>query len=141
MINKYDSPLERKFHELCEIEGLELEPQVNISGRTVDFLIKDTKVIVEIDGFDSHSFKTMTQQDYTKDKILKSKGYSVLRFRGDEIKYQIRKCIDRVKEYLSNGSFEKYSSNWVGTNKQLYMAKVYSKDLIGRIEKEFEIKV
>ena len=127
----YDSTLEEKFHNYCINENIDVIPQFNCLGWIVDFYIKDHNIIIELDGFDSHSFKTQAEKDYTKDKLLTNASYKVIRFRGDEIKYQLPRCINRLKAVINGLPFQKYNTNWENnTSKQIYMAKQYKNQLV-----------
>jgi very-short-patch-repair endonuclease len=48
----------------------------------VDFMSKELKLIIEVDGY-SHQFKT--NEDLERDKLLTDLGYTVLRFTDDEV--------------------------------------------------------
>lgn len=56
--------------------------QRSIHNYIVDFMCKELKLIIEVDGY-SHSFKT--EEDCKRDKELKDLGFTVLRFSDDEI--------------------------------------------------------
>jgi very-short-patch-repair endonuclease len=47
-----------------------------------DFLCKELKLIIEVDGY-SHNFKT--DEDAARDKELAALGFTVLRFTDDEV--------------------------------------------------------
>jgi very-short-patch-repair endonuclease len=47
-----------------------------------DFLCKDIKLLIEVDGY-SHNFKT--EEDRVRDSVLNELGYTVLRFTDEEV--------------------------------------------------------
>lgn len=49
-----------------------------------DFMQKDLKLIIEVDGH-THSFEEVCEKDFLKDKRLKELGVTVLRFEDDEV--------------------------------------------------------
>ncbi len=53
-----------------------------VSNYIADFMCKDLKLIMEVDGY-SHSFKT--EEDIERDKLLANLGYTVLRFTDEEV--------------------------------------------------------
>ncbi len=61
----------------------------------VDFICRKLKLIIEIDGY-SHIFKF--EEDSERDKILKEKGYTILRFSEREV----RKNTDEVIRIIEN---------------------------------------
>lgn len=64
----------------------------------VDFYIPKIKIVFEVDG-KQHYTKNGIEKDLKRDKILKSLGYEVKRFRNPEV-YNPRKCERRIKEIL-----------------------------------------
>ncbi len=62
--------------------GFSFLRQRPVGNYIADFMCKDLKLIVEVDGY-SHQFKTT--EDIERDKILADLGYTVLRFTDDEV--------------------------------------------------------
>ncbi len=67
-------------------------PDYKTNGKStrVDILIwcpgnENIKLIVECDGFKYHNSKEIFERDRKRDRLLKSKGYQVIRFSGAEI--------------------------------------------------------
>ncbi|WP_210462299.1 endonuclease domain-containing protein [Rufibacter roseolus] len=56
--------------------------QRSIGNYIADFLCKELKLIIEVDGY-SHNFKT--EEDAVRDKELAELGYNVLRFTDEEV--------------------------------------------------------
>jgi very-short-patch-repair endonuclease len=46
----------------------------------VDFAYPEMNVVIELDGFAYHSYKTDFQRDRTRQNLLMNLGYTVLRF-------------------------------------------------------------
>jgi hypothetical protein len=91
-------------------------PDLKIDGRSIrpDILVwvpgdKETKIIVECDGFQYHSSKSAFINDRKRDRLLKSEGYEVLRYSGSEIH----------KDPISTSSdlFEFLKRDWIRKNK------------------------
>ena len=53
-----------------------------VSNYIADFMCKELKLIIEVDGY-SHNFKT--EEDIQRNKELTNLGYSVLRFSDEEV--------------------------------------------------------
>lgn len=65
----------------------------------VDFLIED-KLVVEVDGIYHIKSKARIKKDEIKDKALRSKGYSILRFTDKEIYENLDKVIEKIESKL-----------------------------------------
>ncbi len=70
----------------------------------VDFMCKELKLIIEVDGVSHFNEETITK-DERKQKALEAAGYSVIRFRDPEILTQIDRvrlaivnCISQIEE-------------------------------------------
>jgi very-short-patch-repair endonuclease len=60
--------------------GLDVEPQVFVSGVGWVDLLVEARVVVEIDGFSYHSDRTQFAKDRRRDARLTAMGYLVVRF-------------------------------------------------------------
>jgi very-short-patch-repair endonuclease len=63
----------------------------------VDFLLKDARLIVELDGHDFHSTKEQLERDAIRQRYLSRAGYTVIRFTGREIVRDAAACVDEVR--------------------------------------------
>lgn len=64
--------------------GIVMVPQVLIDGHHVDGLIGE-RLIVQFDGFGSHSSRKQHNRDLYEDDRLRVQGYTVLRFSSDQV--------------------------------------------------------
>jgi len=73
--------LELRLLQLCRRGGLP-EPEANarVSGFEVDFLWRDSRLVVETDGYDAHAGRQAFEDDRRRDARLVADGYRVLRF-------------------------------------------------------------
>ena len=62
--------------------GLKFRRQHVVEGFVVDFLCKEIRLIIELDG---SSHDNRKEYDFERDEILKSKGYHVIRMRNSEV--------------------------------------------------------
>ncbi|MEM5364832.1 DUF559 domain-containing protein [Paraburkholderia azotifigens] len=64
----------------------------------VDFLLKDARLIVELDGHAYHSTKEQLEKDAIRQRYLTRAGYSVVRFTGREVNRSAAACVAEVRE-------------------------------------------
>ena len=81
--------LERRFLALCRRAGLPL-PEVNVwmavDGEEikVDFLWREQRLIVEVDGFETHRTRQAFGRDRRRDRVLAVHGWRVIRFTWED---------------------------------------------------------
>jgi very-short-patch-repair endonuclease len=63
----------------------------------VDFLLKDARLIIELDGHDYHSSKEQLEKDAIRQRYLSRAGYTVIRFTGREINRSAANCVSEVR--------------------------------------------
>ena len=75
------SALERRFLRVCRDHGLE-RPEVNVlvEGYLVDFVWRDRKLIVEVDGYEHHGTRERFESDRERDVVLSTRGWRTRRF-------------------------------------------------------------
>jgi hypothetical protein len=80
------SELEERFLELCDDHGIP-RPEVNaiVEGYEVDFVWRDAKRIVEVDGYAFHRSPAAFENDRERDVVLATKGWNVTRFTYDQV--------------------------------------------------------
>jgi predicted transcriptional regulator of viral defense system len=84
------SELERRLVGLCRTLGLPL-PEVNVwvplpgEEIEVDFLWREQRLIVEVDGFETHRTRQAFQRDRRRDQLLRLHGWEVIRFTWDDV--------------------------------------------------------
>lgn len=96
------SEAERLFLEL--IRGYHLPaPRVNslVRGLEVDFYWPAHRLIVEIDGFAHHSSPAALDRDHDRDAMLRTAGYTVLRFTWRQVTTGRRKTVVRLAQALT----------------------------------------
>ena len=97
------SPIEDQFSaELQELAGLiEKEQwfgdQEKHHRYRVDFILKDVRLIVELDGHEYHSTPEQKEKDVLRTRYLTLAGYTVIRFTGSEVRRNVRSCTDKVR--------------------------------------------
>ena len=63
----------------------------------VDFILKDARLIIELDGHDYHSTKEQLENDAIRQRYLSRAGYTVIRFTGREINRNPSACVSEVR--------------------------------------------
>lgn len=61
-----------------------------------DFYCKELKLVIELDGY-THDFKDVQRKDKRKDEVLATYGIHVLRFKDDEVYYEIDHVLHTIK--------------------------------------------
>lgn len=64
----------------------------------VDFLLKDARLIIELDGHAYHSTKEQLAKDASRQRYLIRAGYTVVRFTGREIYQDVQACVGEVRQ-------------------------------------------
>ncbi len=80
------SELEEAFLRLCDDYGIQ-RPETNaiVEGFEVDFLWRDKRLIVEVDGYEHHRTPTAFETDRERDVILTLAQWRVMRFTWDRV--------------------------------------------------------
>ena len=94
----HKTDIEEIMQEALEKEGIKVVPQYPIRGRfgyILDFAIPDLKIDIEVDGENWHP--EGNSRDRKRNWFLRSKGWTILRFKGEEIKNNIQQCVDKIK--------------------------------------------
>ena len=81
------------------IEAVEQWPIRSKHGYILDFGIPELKINIEVDGEIWH--KKGNSHDRKRNWFLRGKGWSILRFRGNEIKEDVYKCVDKVQTIIN----------------------------------------
>ena len=64
----------------------------------VDFILKDARLIIELDGHEYHSTKEQLEKDAVRQRYLSRAGYTVIRFTGREINRSAASCVEEVRQ-------------------------------------------
>jgi very-short-patch-repair endonuclease len=95
------SELEGKLLALCRRYRLP-RPEVNvpIGPFTVDFLWRDRRLVVEVDGFRAHGTRSAFETDRARDVELRLRGYEVLRFTWRQLTERPREVAGALRQLL-----------------------------------------
>jgi very-short-patch-repair endonuclease len=80
------SDLERLFLRICRRHDIP-KPEVNvrIGPYEVDFLWREARLVVEVDGYAYHSDRATFRSDRARDGYLTGRGLTVMRFAGEDL--------------------------------------------------------
>ena len=81
--------------------GYHFRRQHPIGDYIADFACLKKKLVIEVDG-GYHNEPQQQQNDQWRTEFMESKGYTVIRFKNEEITYDLPKVIARIKEQLFN---------------------------------------
>jgi very-short-patch-repair endonuclease len=97
------SELEERFLRVCRGAAL-TQPQVNVPlhGYEVDFLWRDRRLVVELDGHASHGTRAAFERDRARDADLAAHGYRVVRFTYLQVVRQPKRVAALVKRLLAH---------------------------------------
>jgi very-short-patch-repair endonuclease len=98
------SVLERDFLRVCRRHRLP-RPEVNglVGPYQVDFLWREQRLVVEVDGYEAHGTRSAFETDRARDVQLKLLGYEVVRFTYWQVKTEAREVARVVRELLRRG--------------------------------------
>ena len=81
--------------------GYHFRRQHPIGDYIADFICLKRKLVIEADG-GYHNEPQQQQNDLWRTEVMESKGYTVLRFKNEEISNNLSEVIMRIKEQLFN---------------------------------------
>ena len=81
--------------------GYHFRRQHPIGDYIADFICLKRMLVIEVDG-GYHSEPVQQQSDQWRTEFLENKGYTVIRFKNEDITYNLSKVIARIKEQLFN---------------------------------------
>jgi very-short-patch-repair endonuclease len=95
------SDLERRFLRLLRAHDLPM-PSVNqrIGPYTVDFLWREQRLVVELDGYAYHSDRPTFTSDRTRDRYLQTRGLRTARVSDDELDRDAAAVADSIRALL-----------------------------------------
>jgi very-short-patch-repair endonuclease len=93
--------LEQAMLTLCRRHRLP-RPEVNvkIDRYEVDFLWREQRLIVEVDGWEAHQTRSAFEEDRARDARLAVLGYEVVRFTWRQVADQRRQVAETIRALL-----------------------------------------
>ncbi|PIR53581.1 hypothetical protein COU76_00365 [Candidatus Peregrinibacteria bacterium CG10_big_fil_rev_8_21_14_0_10_49_10] len=81
--------------------GWKFRRQVNIGPYIVDFLCKEFKAIVEIDGL-IHLQKKQKEHDIVRDQYLREHGFHILRIKNDDVHFCFPAVLALIRNFIES---------------------------------------
>lgn len=94
------SPIERKFAEACRRAGLAVEAEQMVGRYRPDFLMRPHRLIIELDGHDTHASVEARTSDAVRQRYLQRLGWTVIRFTGREVTRDASACVAEVADHI-----------------------------------------
>lgn len=88
------TPLEIKMEEILKEIGIIFDPQVVIGKCIADFVLRESRIVVEVDGKQHESTK---EKDASRDKFLRKSGFWVLRFNYQQVFFKKNYVINSIR--------------------------------------------
>ena len=98
-----------------------LECQFAIGIYRADFLMGN-RLIIELDGHESHTTKEQRYYDHKKQRFMTKEGYIVIRFTGSEIFVDPRKCVIdalEIADVIEDKEISIYDMGWNSCRKKI----------------------
>ena len=73
---------------------------MHLHGYEVDFLWREQRRVVEVDGYAYHSARGAFERDRRKDVDLELAGFPVTRFTHDQVVYEPEDTLRRTRELV-----------------------------------------
>ena len=74
--------------------------EIRILDYIVDFICKDLNLVIEVDGI-THLDEKIIMQDEIKEEKLKALGFTVLRFRDEEVLNHINLVLHEIEKSIN----------------------------------------
>jgi len=75
--------------------GVIFRRQYSIESFIVDFYCHELKLIIELDGY-IHGEEENKKKDIIRQNILEKLGYKVVRYRNEQIKYELKNVLQDI---------------------------------------------
>ena len=86
-LRENQTPSERMMARVLYHLGCDVEPQQVLMGWIVDFLDRENKVVIEVDG-SSHMGREVADKE--RDEVMRAAGYRVIRIENWEVPHMLQ---------------------------------------------------
>lgn len=103
ILRKNMTPQERKLWNIIknrQFYGFRFRRQFPIGNYIVDFVCRNSKIVIEIDG-GQHNGQEEIKYDKTRSEYLNNEGYQVIRFWNNDIDNNIEGVYEKLKEVFN----------------------------------------
>ncbi len=88
-----------------QVDGYKFVRQVPLCGYFVDFLCRELKLVIEVDGA-THGMPNEIARDVRRTNALNAEGYEVLRINNDDIHQGLDGVIDAIHHVIARRARE-----------------------------------
>jgi very-short-patch-repair endonuclease len=100
------SQLESRFLRMCRRFGIPKPGRnVGIEGKERDFVWRDARLVVEVDGHATHGTRFAFEDDRARDVALVRVGWRVVRFTHAQITFDAADVAAALRDLLGLGPF------------------------------------
>lgn len=82
-----------------QLKGFPFRRQRPVLNYIADFLCKELKLIIEVDGI-THQWEDAIKKDEIRQKALESAGFTVLRFSDEEVLNNIQAVFNYLEDWI-----------------------------------------
>ncbi len=82
-----------------KMQGYPFRRQRPVLNYIVDFMCKELKLVIEVDGI-THSYAKVAARDEKRDAALKTAGFTVLRFTDEEVLNSIEQVYRTIEAWI-----------------------------------------
>jgi len=79
--------------------GYQFNRQFSIGNYIVDFISRELKLIIEVDG-SSHDSSEQSAKDFDREKVLRELGYTIIRFKEIEVTHRVDDVVGKIEEAI-----------------------------------------
>lgn len=106
------SKIEKKFGDMLEHEGLNIQRSYRIGPWVCDFYVPSVNLVIEFDGKYWHSLPAMIKRDKRKDEYLLAQGYRISRVQ--ECSLDGLACVAMNLSRIHGGGMSSLREQWPG---------------------------
>lgn len=94
--------IEQALINELDSRNIKYEFQYPLNSWVIDFAIPEHSLAIEADGVYWHSLANVQEKDARKDADLKSSGWAIIHFTGDEIRESASSCVDVIESHIKS---------------------------------------
>ena len=96
-----ESYIEKRLYNALARRGLYVETQIPCGKYRIDLTIPEFRIAIECDGYAFHSSPAQKRHDARKNRYLKSNGWYVIRFTGQDIVSHLPHVITTIEKVIN----------------------------------------
>ncbi|NIK50131.1 endonuclease domain-containing protein [Variibacter gotjawalensis] len=92
-----------RYLKAHHVDGFGFRRQAPLGPFIVDFVCHEARLAIELDG-ETHDFAEQQRRDLMRDRWLRSRGYSILRFSNDDVLKNLEGVIASIRAIIAHGT-------------------------------------